>query len=137
MKNLFIAAGVLLAILLGVYFIIRPKPPAPEIQRLADLTELAERTCLSNTTDSNSLALKVQLDAMKKIDGKASIEQQHSAARGAAQAFTGELQKQEKHRNSRLHGSLVQADPRHGRQALDWTTDASSTTTSSCFPSII
>ena len=95
MKNLFIAAGVLLAVLLGVYFIIRPKPPAPEIQRLADLTDLAERTCLSNTTDSNSLGLKVQLDAMKKIDGKASIEQQHSAARGAAQAFTGELQKQE------------------------------------------
>ncbi len=95
MKNLLIAAGVLLAVLLAVYFIIRPKPLDPEVQRLANLTELAERSCLSNTSDTSSVSLRVQLEAMKKIDGSASIQQQRSAARGAAEALAGELQKQE------------------------------------------
>jgi hypothetical protein len=76
MKNLLVAAGVLL-------------------QRLADITDLAERTCLSNTNDTSSLSLRVQLEAVKKIDGNASIQQQHSAARGAAEALSGELQKEE------------------------------------------
>ena len=95
MKRLLIAAGVLLAVLIVVYVAMKPPPLNPAMQRLGQLTELAERTCLSNTNDTASLTLRVRLEAVKKVDATAGIEEQRKAARGAAEALSGELQKVE------------------------------------------
>lgn len=91
MKNLLIAAGVLLAVLIGVYFVRQPKRD-PAMQRLADLTELAERMCLSNTNDTSSLAIRSSLEAMRnKVQASAGIDEQRIAVRGAAQVLDGTL----------------------------------------------
>ena len=95
MKNLLIAAGVLLAVVIGVYFANRPRPLDPAIQRLSQLTDLAERSCLSNTNDTTSVTIRLSLEAVKKVDASASIEDQRKAARGAAEALAGALQKVE------------------------------------------
>ena len=95
MKNLLIAAGVFLATLVGLFLYVRPRPLDPNVKRLADIAGIAEQTCLSNTSDTSGLSLRLQLDAVKKVDGSASIQQQRSAARGAVQALPGELQKEE------------------------------------------
>jgi hypothetical protein len=94
-KILLIAAGVLLAVLIVVYVAMKPPSPDPAMQRLGQLAELAERTCLSNTNDTVSLTLRVRLEAVKKLDATAGIEEQRKAARGAAEALSGELQKVE------------------------------------------
>jgi hypothetical protein len=94
-KNSLIAAGVLLVVLIMVYFAIKPAPPDPAMQRLGQLTEMAERACLSNTNDTASLTLRVRMEAVKKVDASAGIEEQRKAARGAAEALSGELQKVE------------------------------------------
>ena len=65
------------------------------MQRLAQLAELAERSCLSNTNDTASVTIRVSLEAITKVDASAGIEEQHKAARGAAEALAGELQKAE------------------------------------------
>jgi hypothetical protein len=95
MKNALIAAGVLLAVLLVVYFAKKPAPPDPAMQRLGQLAELAERACLSNTNDTASVTIRVRLEAMKKVDASAGIEEGRKAARGAAEALAGDLQKVE------------------------------------------
>ena len=95
MRNLFIAAGVLLAVVVAVYVFTRPPAPDPAMQRLGQLTELAERACLSNTNDSASVTIRLRLEAVKKVDASAGIEEQRKAARGAAEALAGELQKVE------------------------------------------
>jgi hypothetical protein len=95
MKKPLIAAGVLLAILIVVYFAVRPAAPDPAVRRLGQLTELAERSCLSNTTDASSVTLRVRLETIKKVDATAGIEEQRKAARGAAEALAGDLQKME------------------------------------------
>lgn len=95
MNKTLIAAGALLAVLIVVYFLRQPPPLSPEIQRLSQLTDLAERACLSNTSDTSSLSLRLHLEAIKKVDASAGIEEQRKAARGAAEALSGELQKLE------------------------------------------
>ena len=95
MKNLLIAAGVLLAVLIAVYFATQHKPD-PAVQRLADLTELAERTCLSNTSDTSSLTIRSSLEAVRKnVQASAAIDQKRSSVRGAAQALDETLQNTE------------------------------------------
>ena len=92
MRNLLIASGVLLVILVAVYFVRQPKRD-PRMQRLADLTELAERTCLSNTNDSSSLTIRSSLEAVRnKVEGSAGIDEKRSAVRGAAQALDANIQ---------------------------------------------
>lgn len=94
-KNLLVAAGVLLAVLIVIYLVRQPKRD-PAMQRLADLTELAERTCLSNTNDTSSLAIRSSLEAVRtKVQASAGIEEKRSAVRGAAQALDGTLQNTE------------------------------------------
>jgi hypothetical protein len=95
MKNLLIAAGVLLAVLLVVYFVRQPPRPDAAMQRLGQLAELAERSCLSNTNETTSATIRVRLEALEKVDASAGIEEQHKAVRGAAEALVGELQKME------------------------------------------
>jgi hypothetical protein len=92
-KQTLIAAGLLLAVLIGVYFVLKPPPLSPEMQRLSQLTDLAERACLSNSNDTSSLNLRLRLEAVKKVDASAGIEEQRKAARGASEALSGELQK--------------------------------------------
>ena len=100
MTKLLIAAGVLLAVLIVVYFTMNRKQgsPDPAMQRLGQLTELAERSCLSNTTDTTSVNIRVRLEAVKAVQNvgaSAGIEEQRRAARGAAEALAGEVQKVE------------------------------------------
>jgi hypothetical protein len=93
-----LAAGVLLAALLAVYlYTNHSRTPAadPAMQRLSELSDLADRSCLSNTSDAASISLHLKLEAVGHVDASAGLEQQHHAARGAAEALAADLQRSE------------------------------------------
>jgi hypothetical protein len=91
-----IGAGVLLGTVVAIFlWSNRQKPVDPSVQRLANLADLAERACLVNSSESSAVSLRVKIDAIRKVDASAGVDQQRAVARGAAQALTGELQKQE------------------------------------------
>ena len=92
MKMLIIAGGVLVGLVIAVYFYAQAPAPDPGMQRLVQVTELAERTCLSNTNDASSVTIRVKLEALRKVDASSGIENARKATRGAAEALGGELQ---------------------------------------------
>jgi hypothetical protein len=99
MKTLLTAAGVLLLALLAVYFFAdrfkKPPPSNPKVAFLVTLADLADRSCLSNTSDSESVALRIKLQAVGHVDATAGLEQQRTAARGAAEGLAQELKRVE------------------------------------------
>lgn len=91
-----IGAGVLLATVVAVFlWLNRQKPVDPAVQRLANLADLADHACLVNSSESSAVSLQVKINAIKAVDASAGVEQQRAVARGATEALTGELLKQE------------------------------------------
>lgn len=89
------AAGFVLTVALAVFFLgFWPSQPAdPAMDRLGRIAELAERTCLSNSTDSRVANIKLTLATVKGIQADAHVEARREAARGAAMALPAEVQK--------------------------------------------
>lgn len=91
-----IGTGVLLATVVVIFlWLNRQKPVDPAVQRLGSLADLADRACLVNSSESSAVSLRIKIDAIRKVDASAGVDQQRAVARGAAEALTGELQKQE------------------------------------------
>lgn len=88
-NKVMIGAGVLLAILLIVFFF-GPTPTNASLSNYSILNQLivgAERMCLSNTNDARSAELKLKLGFIKGgagVDANASAEAKKSALRGAS-----------------------------------------------------
>jgi hypothetical protein len=97
MKYILIAAAVLL-LALGIFFFFGspPVPDDPKIRQLGQIAELAERTCLSNTQNEQSAALKLSLQLIsKQVGGDASVSRKSQALRGAAESFSETVKKTE------------------------------------------
>ncbi|MEA2910782.1 MAG: hypothetical protein QOJ15_2863 [Bradyrhizobium sp.] len=99
MRTILAATAVLLGALLVVFFFGPSPDPVstdPKMRRLAELTELAERTCLSNTKSEQSATLKVNLDLLNaKSKGDSGVSRNREAVRGAAESLSEELKKTE------------------------------------------
>jgi hypothetical protein len=95
MKYLLAAAFVLLLALCAIFFLGTATTTAdPNMKKLGDLAELAERTCLVNTQNEQSAALKVSLQLIAtQVKADASASRKADAVRGAAQSFSDALKK--------------------------------------------
>jgi len=94
-KYLLIAAGVLLVALLLVFYL-RPAADDPQLKELGGLVALAERTCLSNTSETQTANLKLSLDAISSgVHADADVARGQDAVRGAALALPDAVKKLE------------------------------------------
>ena len=84
MKYMLAAAAVVLVAALAIFLWPDKHPADPAMRKMSELVDLAERVCLSNTTDTKSAGVKIRLTAVKGLDTNAGIEARRSAARGAA-----------------------------------------------------
>ena len=94
MKYLLVGAGVLLMALLVVFFTGWSGSDDPKLKQLRELAELAERTCLSNTQDTQTANLKLSLKGIsRQPEGDASVARKREAVRGAAAAIPDAVKK--------------------------------------------
>ncbi|MEO8317091.1 MAG: hypothetical protein ABJA75_24975 [Bradyrhizobium sp.] len=95
-----LAAAALLLVALGVVFFFGPNPDPvptdPKVKQLSDLAGLAERMCLSSTSNAQSAAIKLKLELIsKQIAGDGSVTRGREALRGAADSLAETVKKTE------------------------------------------